>query len=66
MKWTLKRITSLSGLLEWQPKISTPLIFDYDLVGLKIERVNQNKHLDVVLDTQLSFRQYIAYVVEKA
>lgn len=43
-----------------------PILFDYDLLGSTIERVHQVKDLGVILDSQLSFRQHIGYVVDKA
>lgn len=43
-----------------------PIIFNYDLLGSSIERVNQIKDLGVILDSQLSFRQHITYIVDKA
>src|SRR5450759_5011925 len=47
-------------------RIKQRILFNYDLLGTTIERVHQVKDLGVILDSQLSFRQHIGYVVDKA
>ena len=42
------------------------IIFKYVLLNTEIERVSQIKDLGVILDTQLSFKQHIAYAVNKS
>lgn len=42
------------------------IVHKYALFGQDIERVNQIKDLGVILDIQLSFKQHISFVVDKA
>lgn len=42
------------------------IIFNYELRKTIIERANHVKDLAIILDSQLPYRQHIAYVVDKA
>jgi hypothetical protein len=44
----------------------TPIIFSYNLQGTVIDRVHCVKDLGVLLDSQLTFKNHIAYVIDKA
>ena len=43
-----------------------PILFNYQLQGATIERVSHVKDLGVILDSQLTYKQHISYVVDKA
>lgn len=43
-----------------------PIIFDYCLLGTTIDRVNQVKDLGVILDSKLTFKPHVSYIVDKA
>lgn len=47
-------------------RIKEPIIFNYNLLGSAIERVSHVKDLGVILDSQLTYKQHISYVVDKA
>lgn len=42
------------------------IIFAYSLLGTTIERVNHVKDLGVILDSQLTYKQHISFIVDKA
>lgn len=46
--------------------IRQPIIISYKLNGCEIQRVDHVKDLGVILDTQLTFKQHVSYVVAKA
>lgn len=43
-----------------------PIHYNYRLMDTEIERVNQIKDLGVILDSQLTSKQHVSYVVDKA
>lgn len=43
-----------------------PIIFVYSMLGTALERVHHVKDLGVILDSTLTFRQHISYIVEKS
>lgn len=43
-----------------------PVLFDYSMLGITIERVNHIKDLGVILDSQLTYHQHGSYTVNKA
>lgn len=43
-----------------------PFVYQYTLRGTDIERVEHVKDLGVILDSQLTYKQHISYVVNKA
>lgn len=47
-------------------RIRKPIIFQYKLFDTVIQRAHDVKDLGVILDSQLSFRQHVSFVVEKA
>ncbi|XP_062541865.1 uncharacterized protein LOC134209859 [Armigeres subalbatus] len=47
-------------------RVHQPIIYNYELNGIVIQRVNCIKDLGVILDTQLTFKHHVSYVIEKA
>lgn len=47
-------------------RIRQPIVFSYKLHGMEINRVDYIKDLGVILDTQLSFKRHVSYIVDKA
>jgi len=43
-----------------------PIFFNYRLLEAEIERVSRVKDLGVILDSELTFKQHVSYVVDKA
>ena len=43
-----------------------PLSFDYRLNGVPLQRVDHVKDLGVILDTKLTFKQHISFIIAKA
>lgn len=47
-------------------RVRKPVVFNYTLRGVEIERVDHIKDLGVILDTQLTFKRHVSYIVDKA
>lgn len=47
-------------------RISQPIQFNYKLRDATIQRIDQVKDLGVILDTKLTFKHHVAYIVDKA
>lgn len=47
-------------------RIRQPIVFDYKLLGTDIQRVDYVKDLGVILDSQLTFKRHVSYIVDKA
>lgn len=43
-----------------------PMAYSYDLNGVLLSRVDQIKDLGVILDSKLTFKQHVSYIVDKA
>lgn len=44
----------------------TPIIYDYQMTGQTIERVNEIRDLGVILDKRLNFNAHIEYAINKS
>lgn len=47
-------------------RIRNPVIYNYKLHGTDVQRVDHVKDLGVILDSQLTFKRHVSYVVDKA
>lgn len=47
-------------------RLKNPKVYNYFFAGAAIERVDHIKDLGVILDSQMTFRQHVSYIVDKA
>ncbi|XP_055522955.1 uncharacterized protein LOC129717137 [Wyeomyia smithii] len=45
---------------------NNPLHFEYNLTGVQLQRVDHVKDLGIILDTKITFKQHVSFIIAKA